>query len=55
MEVTDRLHYLTGLLSGKGLPVPIGKEIGWAPKSVWTRWRTEKKLFPAPAGNETRP
>jgi len=24
------------LAPGKGLPVPIGQEAGWAPKPVWT-------------------
>jgi hypothetical protein len=32
-------------------PISTGKEAGWAPKSVWTRWWREK--FPAPAGTGT--
>jgi hypothetical protein len=36
---------------GKGPPVPIGQEAGWAPESVWTQ-RTEEKSF-APAGDRT--
>jgi hypothetical protein len=27
---------------GKGLPLPIGWEAGWAPVVVWTTWRGEK-------------
>jgi hypothetical protein len=36
---------------GKGPPVPIGHEAGWAPEPVWTQ-RTEVKSF-APAGDRT--
>jgi hypothetical protein len=39
------------LPSGKGPPVPIVQEAGWAPEPVWTQ-RLEKKSF-APAGNRT--
>jgi hypothetical protein len=39
------------LLSGKGPPVPIVQEAGWAPEPVWTQ-RIEEKSF-APAGNRT--
>jgi hypothetical protein len=27
---------------GKGSPVPIGQEAGWAPEPVWTQWLEEK-------------
>jgi hypothetical protein len=30
--------------------IPTGKESGWAPEPVWTRWWKEK--FPAPAGTQ---
>jgi hypothetical protein len=36
---------------GKGLPVPIAQEAGWAPEPVWTQ-RIEEKSF-APAGDRT--
>jgi len=34
MEVSDQLHAPATLPPGKELPVPIGQEGGWAPKSV---------------------
>jgi hypothetical protein len=36
---------------GKGPPVPIVQEVGWAPEPVWTQ-RLEEKSF-APAGDRT--
>jgi hypothetical protein len=39
------------LLPGKGLPVPIVQEAGWAPEPVWTQ-RFEEKSF-ASAGDRT--
>jgi hypothetical protein len=27
---------------GKGPPLPIGQEAGWAPEPVWTQWLEEK-------------
>jgi hypothetical protein len=36
---------------GKGPPVPIVQEVGWAPEPVWTQ-RLEEKAF-APAGDRT--
>jgi hypothetical protein len=36
---------------GKGPPVPIVHEAGWAPEPVWTQ-RLEEKSF-APAGDRT--
>jgi hypothetical protein len=32
---------------GKGPPVPIGEEVGWAPEPVWTQRIQEKSLAPA--------
>jgi hypothetical protein len=32
---------------GKGPPVPIGQEAGWAPEPVWTQ-RLEEKFFALP-------
>jgi hypothetical protein len=32
---------------GKGLPVPIGQEAGWAPEPVWTQRLEEKSFAPA--------
>jgi hypothetical protein len=39
------------LPAGKGPPVPIGQEAGWAPEPVWTQ-RLEEESF-APAGDRT--
>jgi hypothetical protein len=39
------------LTTGKGPPVPISQEAGWASESVWTM-RLEEKSF-APAGDRT--
>jgi hypothetical protein len=36
---------------GKGPPVPIVQEVGWAPEQFWTQ-RLEEKSF-APAGHRT--
>jgi hypothetical protein len=36
---------------GKGLPVPIVQEAGWAPEPVWTQTLEEKSF--APAGDRT--
>jgi hypothetical protein len=36
---------------GKGPPVPIGQEAGWAPEPVWAQ-KLEEKSFP-PTGNQT--
>jgi hypothetical protein len=36
---------------GKGPPVPIGQEAGWAPEPVWIQ-RLEEKSF-APTGDRT--
>jgi hypothetical protein len=37
---------------GKGPPVPIVQEAGWAPELVWTQ-RLEEMFFFAPAGDRT--
>jgi hypothetical protein len=39
------------LTPGKGPPVPIGQEAGWAPESVWTQ-RLEER-FSVPVGDRT--
>jgi hypothetical protein len=36
---------------GKGPPVPIGQEAGWAPEPVWTQGLEEKSS--APVGDRT--
>jgi hypothetical protein len=52
MGVSGQRHPPAALLPlGKGPPVPIGQETGWAPEPVWTQ-RIEEKSF-APAGNRT--
>jgi hypothetical protein len=52
MGVSGQHHAPAALLPpGKGPPVPIGQEAGWAPEPVWTQ-RLEEKYF-APAGNRT--
>jgi hypothetical protein len=50
--VSGQRHDPAALLPpGKGPPVPIGQEVGWAPEPVWTQ-RLQEKFF-APAGNRT--
>jgi hypothetical protein len=39
--VNGQFHAPVHLPLGKELPVPIGKEVGWTPESVWTTWRRE--------------
>jgi hypothetical protein len=52
MGVSDQRHARAELLPpGKGSPVPIVQEAGWAPELVWSQ-RIEKKSF-APAGDRT--
>jgi hypothetical protein len=52
MGVSGQHHAPAALLPpGKGPPVPIGQEAGWAPEPVWTQ-RLQEKFF-APAGNRT--
>jgi hypothetical protein len=38
----------SALPPGKGLPVPIGQEVGWAPQPVWTQEARGKILPPLP-------
>jgi hypothetical protein len=53
MGVSGQRHAPAALLPpGKGPPVPIGQEAGWAPEPVWTQ-RLQEKLF-APAGDRTQ-
>jgi hypothetical protein len=40
------------LAPGKGPPVPIIQEAGWAPEPVWTQRLEEKSIF-ASAGDRT--
>jgi hypothetical protein len=50
--VSGQRHAPAALLSpGKGPPVPIVQEAGWAPDPVWTQ-RLEEKSF-APARDRT--
>jgi hypothetical protein len=52
MEVSGQRHAPAALLPpGKGPPVPIVQEAGWAPEPVWTQ-RLEEKSF-ALAGDRT--
>jgi hypothetical protein len=52
MGVSGQRHAPAALLpQGKGPPVPIVQEAGWAPEPVWTQ-RLEGKSF-APAGERT--
>jgi hypothetical protein len=52
MGVSGQRHAPAALLPpGKGPPVPIVQEAGWAPEPVWTQ-RIEEKSF-APAGDRT--
>jgi hypothetical protein len=52
MRVSGQRHAPAALLPpGKGPPVPIVQEAGWAPGPVWTQ-RLEEKSF-APAGDRT--
>jgi len=50
-QVSGQRHAPAALLPpGKGPPVPIVQEAGWAPEPVWTQ-RIEGKSFALP-GNE---
>jgi hypothetical protein len=48
---SGQLHAPTALPPEKEPPIPIGKEAGWTPESVWMLRRREKYL--TPAGNRT--
>jgi hypothetical protein len=53
MGVSGQRHAPAALLPpGKGPPVPIVQEAGWAPEPVWTQ-RLEEKSF-APAEDQPR-
>jgi hypothetical protein len=51
MKVSGQLHAPVALPPGKQLLAATGKEFGWAPEPVWTRWWREK--FPVPAETRT--
>jgi hypothetical protein len=52
MGVSSQRHAPAALLPpGKGPPVPIVQEAGWASEPVWTQTLEEKSF--APAGNRT--
>jgi hypothetical protein len=44
MWVSDQRHVPAALYPGKGPPVPIGYEAGWASELIWTE-RLEEKFF----------
>jgi hypothetical protein len=51
MGVSGQRHAPAALPPGKGPPVPIGQEAGWASEPVWTQGLEEK--FSAPVGDRT--
>jgi hypothetical protein len=55
MEVSGQRHAPAVLLPpGKGPPVPIVQEAGWAPEPVWTQRIEEKSFAPGrPARSQT--
>jgi hypothetical protein len=50
MGVSGQRHAPAVLSPGKGPPVPIVQEVGWAPDSVWTQ-RLEENPFPSAGGS----
>jgi hypothetical protein len=55
MGVSGQHHAPAALLPpGKGPPVPIVLEAGWAPEPVWTQ-RIEEKSFACRESNPDRP
>jgi hypothetical protein len=55
MGVSGQRHAPAALLPpGKGPPVPIVREAGWAPEPVWTQRLEEKILFPCRGSNLDR-
>jgi hypothetical protein len=56
MGVSGHRHAPAALLPpGKGPPVPIVQEAGWAPEPVWTQRSEEKFFAPRRASNLDRP
>jgi hypothetical protein len=51
MGAGGQRHTRPRFAPGKGSPVPIAQEAGWASEQVWTQ-RLEEKSF-APAGDRT--
>jgi hypothetical protein len=47
MGVSGQRHAPTALCPGKGPPVPILQEAGWAPEPVWTERLEENSFSPA--------
>jgi hypothetical protein len=56
MGVSGQHHAPAALLPpGKGPPVPIGQESGWAPEPVWTQRLQEKFFAPRWESKPDRP
>jgi hypothetical protein len=56
MGVSGQRHALAEMLApGKGPPVPIGQEAGWAPEPEWTQRLEEKSLRLCQGSNLDRP
>jgi hypothetical protein len=56
MGVSAQHHAPAALLPpGKGPPVPIVQEAGWAPEPVWTQRIEEKSFCPYRGSNPDRP
>jgi hypothetical protein len=54
--VSGQRHAPAALLPpGKGTPVPIVQEAGWAPEPVWTQRLEGKILCPRRGSNPDRP
>jgi hypothetical protein len=46
MGVSGQRHAPAALYPGKGPPIPIEEEAGWAPEPVWTQRLEEKSSVP---------
>jgi hypothetical protein len=56
MGVSGQPHAPAALLPpGKGPPVPIVQEVGWAPEPVWTQRLEEKSFCPRRGSKPDRP
>jgi hypothetical protein len=55
MGVSGQRHALPRFAPGKGPPVPIVLEAGWALEPVWTQRIEEKILCPSRGSNPDRP